>query len=649
MSDLIFRPKGKGGEIVFGADAAKGAKLVFTQEQRNSPDLVFGAGGAAQQGTPDPAYVYLDVDTGAISAELHFAVATPVSGEIDCGAVGLDLRARWDSNTYRPVMSKAAARFQAATQASLPICAPWGATARANHGACVRKQQTKGLSDAFSINWLITVPLGVRSQVRWQPGRKASTLAAVAWQSAFRARSGTAVRWQQGRPAGDAAFFAWQSGKRASTSQTARWQHGTKVAAAVQQVLGNARIVSQQVGARWQPGMPPPPGIGSQFGDGAQPDDGRIIPRGGAVDLVFCRPAHGTGSLIFGFCGRRRRPGEKQTLIVPALDVYMHIHDLSATLWPSGEPVVFQEVTISTDEGGYAWQLSATGPVWLMEQLAPKDGQPQMVRIEIDGLAWIFAVQSRGRSRAWPDHSVSITGASATSALDALPVATFANTEQRMAQQLVREALELTGTTVDWRIPDWQVPAGAWSHQGTPLSAVLRVADAVGAVVQSHPAAQTLIYMPRYSSMPWEWGGATPDVVLPIGYAETDSLEEVREPAYNKVYTAGTVAGSIKPTRRFGTPGDVLAPMVTDALLTDSPAHTERAKAVLGRCGWRANVTMTLPVNTTAGYPGVLPMGGLVGVADTDGEWRGMVRSVSIKAEGGPVVNQTVTLERHLA
>lgn len=89
--------------------------------------------------------------------------------------------------------------------------------------------------------------------------------------------------------------------------------------------------------------------------------------------------------------------------------------------------------------------------------------------------------------------------------------------------------------------------------------------------------------------------------------------------------------------------------MVTDALLTDSPAHTERAKAVLGRCGWRANVTMTLPVNTTAGYPGVLPMGGLVGVVDTDGEWRGMVRSVSIKAGGGPVVNQTVTLERHLA
>ena len=38
MSDLIFRPKGKGGEIVFGADAAKGAKLVFAQEQRSSPD-----------------------------------------------------------------------------------------------------------------------------------------------------------------------------------------------------------------------------------------------------------------------------------------------------------------------------------------------------------------------------------------------------------------------------------------------------------------------------------------------------------------------------------------------------------------------------------------------------------------------------------
>ncbi|MDO4770132.1 MAG: hypothetical protein Q4A11_07180, partial [Brachymonas sp.] len=238
MSDLVFGPQGKGGEIVFGADAAKGAKLVFTQEQRNSPDLVFGAGSTAQQGTPDPAYVYLDVDTGAITAELHLAVATPVSGEIDCGEVGLDLRARWDSNTYRPVINKAAARFQAAQQASVPIHFAWGRTYKVNRGACVRKQQARRLSGASSINWLITVPLGVQSQVRWQLGRKASALAAVVWQGAIRARSGTAARWQKGRPAGDAAFFVWQSGQRLGASQDARWQHGARVAAAVQQLLG---------------------------------------------------------------------------------------------------------------------------------------------------------------------------------------------------------------------------------------------------------------------------------------------------------------------------------------------------------------------------------------------------------------------------
>ena len=213
----------------------------------------------------------------------------------------------------------------------------------------------------------------------------------------------------------------------------------------------------------------------------------------------------------------------------------------------------------------------------------------------------------------------------------------------------MHEAVDASGTTLDWRLPDWQIPGGVWSHQGTPLSAALAVGDAVGAVVQSHPTAQTLIYMPRYSSLPWEWAAATPDVVLPIGYAETDSFEEVRDPAYNKVYTAGTIAGSIKPTRRTGTPGDVQAPMAIDALLTHSLAHTERARSILGAAGWKANVTMTLPVNTGADHPGVLPMGSLVKVKDTDGDWLGMVRGVSIKAGGGASVTQTVRLERHLA
>ena len=175
MSDLIFRPKSKGGEIVFGADAAKGAKLVFTQEQRNSPDLVFGAGGAAQQGTPDPAYVYLDVDTGAISAELHFAVATPVSGEIDCGEVGVDLRMRWDSNTYRFEVARTRALWQEGLLQRCGIGVSWQSSQHRLLGANQRWQQAMAALAGLAGAWSVASRRRAQRDVRWQMGANAQT------------------------------------------------------------------------------------------------------------------------------------------------------------------------------------------------------------------------------------------------------------------------------------------------------------------------------------------------------------------------------------------------------------------------------------------------------------------------------------------
>ena len=50
------------------------------------------------------------------------------------------------------------------------------------------------------------------------------------------------------------------------------------------------------------------------------------------------------------------------------------------------------------------------------------------------------------------------------------------------AQQLALQALDLTGYTLDWDLTDWLVPAGAWSHSGTPLAAVQAIVEAARGV-----------------------------------------------------------------------------------------------------------------------------------------------------------------------
>jgi hypothetical protein len=48
----------------------------------------------------------------------------------------------------------------------------------------------------------------------------------------------------------------------------------------------------------------------------------------------------------------------------------MTVHSISAVLLPSLERVQLKGVSISSDDDGYAWTLSASGPEHLFDQLA---------------------------------------------------------------------------------------------------------------------------------------------------------------------------------------------------------------------------------------------------------------------------------------
>jgi len=369
--------------------------------------------------------------------------------------------------------------------------------------------------------------------------------------------------------------------------------------------------------------------------------------------LVFAGPRASDGLLIF-MCERAGGGAlPHRTIAIPVLRVYMTTHHMQAVLLPGGESVTLLDVQLSADADNPGWSLSATGPDYLMDQLGGA-GAPKQIRLTIDGLPWVFAVERLDRTRAAGQRRVRISAVSTPMLLGQpyLPAQTWLNAQDVTAQQLVADALQYTGVDVDWQIPDWLVTAGAWSFTGTPLAAAVRIAESVGAVLQSDPVNPLLRYLPRYPTMPWEWPHTPADVTMPSAAILTDSLERGDQPEWEAVYVMGTTQGVMTRVKRTGTAAALLAPMVTDDLITHVDAASQRGRAILGAGGRQANITLSMPLlsGATIGQsgPGLLHVGQLLEVVEPAETWRGLVRGVSLAASfSSGQVRQSLRVERH--
>lgn len=344
-------------------------------------------------------------------------------------------------------------------------------------------------------------------------------------------------------------------------------------------------------------------------------------------------------------------PGDPPAALLYILPArfYMSINNVFAERLPDGAEIPIYQATVSADAGSFAWSFTASGPESLFGLLAPVDGLPVRLRLTINGIAFVFLVESRQRKREFGRRAVQVSGRSATALLGSpwQREATHSAAVARTAQQLAADALDLTGVALDWGLTDWLVPPGAWSHRGTPLSAVLAVAQAAGGHVLSHRSLPTLQVRHPYPTAPWAWGTGAADVELAPDVLIVDGADERGGSDINAVYVSGTTAGVLGRVLRAGTAGDKLAPMVTDALITHVDAARQRGLAILGAAGAKQDVTLDLPVLTGSGAdPGILDVGRLVQVNDAV-PWRARVRAVTVSA-AMPVVRQSIRLERHL-
>ncbi len=377
------------------------------------------------------------------------------------------------------------------------------------------------------------------------------------------------------------------------------------------------------------------------------PDDYGFTPRGtGPAHLHFCVDAGDSSvHLVFNDEVCITQPRIPDGFVIAARNTYMHTHALTAFRLPDLTPVPITGFTLSADDGSFGWTCSATGPVELLTLLAPTGALPARLRVGLDGMTWEFIVEGLRRNREFGRTTATITGRSATALLGDPYRAeqAYLNAVPVTAQQIIEDALFASDVTLDWQATDWTVPEGVWSHFGTPLSVVRRVADAIGAIVESPRTGDEVIVRPRYPLLPWDWTIPLADVDIALDAVTSEGYERADKPSYEGVYVSGQQQGVLALVKREGTAPALLLPTVTDALITDLEAARQRGEALLGPTGPMANMTVTLPVLTGPGEPGVINPGKLIAL---DG-WVGLVRGVNVNATP-TVVRQTLNVERHL-
>ena len=407
-----------------------------------------------------------------------------------------------------------------------------------------------------------------------------------------------------------------------------------------------ARSMQHYWDGEFQEGRVPPAGITLWV----QPPI--TLPNYWGTELVFACPP-GSEALVFGIypCAEAEPSGPRGLVIVPVKRVYIVINEASLRRVDGNIQLPTFGMSLSLDVDSWTWGFSATLPAETLANLEPAStGAPVEVEAMINGVAYRALVESISRSRSFGKSGIAIQGRGKTALLDTpySPVSNFTNSGARTSQQIMGDILSVNGVPMDWAInwglTDWLVPAGVFAHQGSYIGALGRIAESVGAYLQPHASTQSISVLPRYPATPWTWGSVTPDFELPSSVTTTEGIAWAEKARYNRVFVSGVQSGVLGQVTRTGTAGDLLAPMITDALITHADAARQRGLSILANTGRQANVTLKLPVLAETG---VITPGKFVRYVDGATTRTGIVRSVGVEV-ASPEIFQTLGIETHV-
>ena len=479
------------------------------------------------------------------------------------------------------------------------------------------------------------MPLHAATWFRHEDATPIAPMRVTVFQNATLLRGTTRFAHQDGDRSKRAGRLAlWQS------ARPLRQRQGTDFQSASRRPVGWR--------GRYQDAMRPPPGI-SVWIVPEPPEPPRCYTPNG--HLLFAALGPTSAHLLF-FCENHivPPPADGEPVVVPVRRVYFVINNVTLHRLPDGLPVPVFNLSLSLDAASWAWGFDALLPAAAESLVAPgSNGGPVELVASVNGTPFRVLAESISRERVFGDASIRISGRGRNAVLAApyAPVMNFQQPQARTAQQLMDDVLTLNGIplgwSIDWGLTDWNVPAGVFTKQGTWMEALVAIASAAGGYLIPHPSDQSIRVRHRYPSATWEWNTVTPDFVLPVDAVARESLRWLEKPAYNRVFVSGQDVGVLGQVTRAGTAGDLLAPMVVDALVTEAAAARQRGIAVLADTGQQIEVSLRLPVLAETG---IIEPGAFVEYQDGSVTRLGIVRSTQVEA-GMPEVWQTLGVQSH--
>ena len=640
--------------------------LLYDQPAATDADLIFGAdyvpprNDVVVQATlplPVVSVAFIPPALLAVLAELpSLTVSTiilrpsvPLNvGVASLPGVVLTGEVRYASRTQRPTVGQTADEWQQAVQSedgaaqgqqdATATPAGWGAVwQRASdltHGIAHRLppvlvaaplQRRTGQQQAM--------PLHAATWFRHEDATPIAPMRVAVFQNATLLRDTTRFAHQDGdRGKRAGRLLLWQSARPLTQRQ------GTDFQCAIRQPVGWR--------GRYQEAMRPPPGI-SVWVIPEPPEPLRCYTPSG--HLLFAAQAPASAHLLF-FCENHTDPPDGEPVVVPVRRVYFVINNVTLHRLPDGLPVPVFNLSLSLDAASWTWGFEALLPAAAESLVASgSNSGPVELVASVNGTLFRMLAESISRERVFGDASIRISGRGRNAVLAApyAPVMNFQQPQARTARQLMDDVLTLNGIplgwNIDWGLTDWNVPAGVLTQQGTWMEALVAIASAAGGYLIPHPSDQSIRVRHRYPVAPWEWNTVTPDFVLPVDAVARESLRWVEKPGYNRVFVSGQDVGVLGQVSRAGTAGDVLAPMVVDALITEAAAARQRGISVLADTGQQIEVSLRLPVLTETG---IIEPGAFVEYQDGSVTRLGIVRSTQVEA-GMPEVWQTLGVQSH--
>lgn len=561
--------------------------------------------------------------------------------------------ARYASKTARPTVGQTAQPWQVATHGEVGVDAAMQRSTATPVGAATSWTPANRAAGASTVRYTEAQRYtAFRTSLFEGAARLATQATAGRYQDADRAmRIVCGSRYQEGTPAHPEQTRArYQDGLRDRRLTLAEyWQTALRLAA-VGNTSASGPAAWHNLGwlAAYQEAMRPPAGTSVPPDVVVPPFDPCYLPD---THLLFSAAWSADTNLVF-IC-ERHGPGPQPgtTLVVPIKRIYMTVNTITLRRVDGNIPIPAYGFAMSIDADSWTWNWSASVPANALDLVQPAiNGDPVEVEAMVNGVAYRLCVEGISRQREFATARISLQGRGTAAILDApyAPVRNHGNSIARTAQQLMGDVLTVNGVGIGWSVDfgltDWLVPGDVWARQGSYIDAILELAQAAGGYVQPHATAQTLRILPRYPAAPWAWGALTPDYELPADVVAVEGIDWMRKPAYSRVHVSGIGQGVLGQVTRAGTAGDVLAPMVTDSLITHADAARQRGLSILSDSGRQARVSLKLPVLAETGL--ILP-GKFVRYVDGAQTRLGLVRGTALDWSA-PKLRQTISLETHI-